>query len=282
MIGFMNNFIRLENSNLLVLVDVNYGGKIVKLINKDNGSNWVWFNDSKYSKYSPTEFSDYDSQWIGGYEELYPNDKVELINGKQAPDHGELWSSSWEIINNTAKSLEIKCEGYFSNSMIIKKFEIIGNKLLVNCEIKEIKFKNYLFKLHLALPVNRHSVEFGFKSFKKVDHQFGNIVQDDNLNDFLTSINADEGRNDFVYFYGIDSEIKIFDQNNNVCILEYDKETLPYFWIFQSRGGWNNLNVNVLEPCNSGLKDIQTAVKNNLIYIPKDNNFHTWYTIELI
>ena len=34
MIDFMNNFIRLENSNLLVLVDVNYGGKIVKLINK--------------------------------------------------------------------------------------------------------------------------------------------------------------------------------------------------------------------------------------------------------
>ena len=30
------------------------------------------------------------------------------------------------------------------------------------------------------------------------------------------------------------------------------------------------------------LKDIQTAVKNNLIYIPNDNNFHTWYTIELI
>ena len=52
----MNNFIRLENSNLLVLIDVNYGGKIVKLINKDNGSNWVWFNDSKYSKFSPTEF----------------------------------------------------------------------------------------------------------------------------------------------------------------------------------------------------------------------------------
>ena len=65
MIDFMNNFIRLENSNLLVLIDVNYGGKIVKLINKDNGSNWVWFNDSKYSKFSPTEFSDYDSQWIG-------------------------------------------------------------------------------------------------------------------------------------------------------------------------------------------------------------------------
>ena len=100
------------------------------------------------SKFSPTQYSDYDSQWIGGYEELYPNDKVELINGKHAPDHGELWSSSWEITSNTRTSLEIKCEGYFSNSMIIKKFELIGNKLFVNFEIKEIKFK----KLFIQTP----------------------------------------------------------------------------------------------------------------------------------
>ena len=47
----MNNFIKLENSNLLVLVDINYGGKIVKLTNKENGSNWVWFNDKKYQNF---------------------------------------------------------------------------------------------------------------------------------------------------------------------------------------------------------------------------------------
>ena len=278
----MNNFIKLENSNLLVLVDINFGGKIVKLKNKNNQSDWVWFDESKYNKFLPDKYSDYDSQWIGGYEELYPNDKVELMNGQLAPDHGELWSTHWKIIDSKETKLEIMCEGYFSNSTIIKKIELIENKVFVNYEVNNINFKNYLFKLHLALPVNSHVVKFKFESFKKVDHQFGNIVQDDNLNDFLTSINADEGRNDFVYFYGIDSEIKISDQNNNVCILEYDKVSLPYFWIFQSRGGWNNLNVNVLEPCNSGLKDIQTAVKNNLIYIPNDNNFYTWYTIELI
>ena len=272
----------LENNYIAVDIDEKYGGKITRLENKISEYDWVWFSNKKRKDFKPVAYSDYDSQWIGGYEELYPNDKVELMNDKQAPDHGELWSSTWEIINHSATSLEIKCDGYFSSSIIFKKFELIGNKLIVNLDIKKIKFKNYLFKLHLALPINNHAVEFEFESFKKVDNQFGNIVQEDNLNDFLTSINADERRNDFVYFYGINSEIKIFDQKDNICILEYDKDTLPYFWIFQSRGGWNNLNVNVLEPCNSGLKDIQTAVKNNLIYIPNDNNFHTWYTIELI
>ena len=91
----MNSFIKLENSNLLVLVDINYGGKIVKLTNKKR-MEVIGFGlmIKNYLKFSPAQYSDYDSQWIGGYEELYPNDKVELINGKHAPDHGELWSSS--------------------------------------------------------------------------------------------------------------------------------------------------------------------------------------------
>ena len=36
-----------------------------------------------------------------------------------------------------------------------------------------------------------------------------------------------------------------------------------------------------LEPCNSGLKDLADAVKSDLIYLPKSNNYKTWYTIEV-
>ena len=278
----MSDFIHLENEYILASIDYQYGGKLVELRNKKNNYNSVWFDKAEYANFSPLKFSDYDSQWIGGYEELFPNDKVELLSGNSAPDHGELWSSNWKIIKNTPTTLEIQCVGYFSNSTIAKKFELIDNKIFVNFYISNIKLDNYLFKLHLAMPINKTKVEFEFESFKKVDNKFGNIVENNNLNDFLSSINPNEGRNDFTYFYGINGPVKIFEDNNNICVLEYDKETLPYFWIFQSRGGWNNLNVNVLEPCNSGLKDIKTAVKNDLIFIPNDDNFCTWYTIELI
>lgn len=278
----MSNFIKIENDQITAVIDCQFGGKLIELRNKKTKYNWVWFDEKKYLSFLPTEYSDYDSQWLGGYEELYPNDKVQSINGKEAPDHGELWSSSWEIIKKTSTSLDIQCLGYFSNSIIIKKFKLNDNKISVNYEIKNIEFENYLFKLHLALPINKNIIEFDFKSFTKVDNKFGNIVEEDSLNDFLSSINPNEGRNDFVYFYGLNSKIKISDKEKNICILEYDKETLPYFWIFQSRGGWNDLNVNVLEPCNSGLKDIEEALKNNLIYTPNENNFCTWFTIELI
>ena len=76
-------------------------------------------------------------------------------------------------------------------------------------------------------------------------------------------------------------KIKVTNENNDMCVFEYDKSTLPYFWIFQSRGGWNNLNVNVLEPCNSGIKDLEEAIKQNKIFLPKSQNYKTWYTIEV-
>ena len=50
---------------------------------------------------------------------------------------------------------------------------------------------------------------------------------------------------------------------------------------FRTRGGWNNLNVNVIEPCSAGLKDIEEAYDNNLLYIPENNIFRTWYEIEV-
>ena len=82
-------------------------------------------------------------------------------------------------------------------------------------------------------------------------------------------------------FTGVDGKVTVTNENNDNCVFDYDKKTLPYFWIFQSRGGWNNLNVNVLEPCNSGLKDLKEAVNQNMIFIPKSQNFKTWYTIEV-
>ena len=115
-----------------------------------------------------------------------------------------------------------------------------------------------------------------------MDLKLDRIIGQNQINKFLSSVNANEGKNDFVYFYGVKKEVNIIDSNENICILDYDKETLPYLWIFQSRGGWNNLNVNVLEPCNSGLKDLKAAAEKNMIYIPNNECFKTWYSIEVV
>mgnify|MGYP001357709922 FL=1 len=277
----MSNNIKLENEFIFVDIDISHGGKPVKIIDKKNNINWVWYNSDQQKYFKPRKYSDYDTQWIGGYEELYPNDKVEIIGGRESPDHGELWSSNWKIINQSTEYLEISTRGYFSKTLVNKKFKLVRNKLNVSYDLSEINLEKFLFKLHLALPIDNNKIDFIFDRFKKVDNNFGNIVSSKNLNNFLSSINENQDSNDFVYFYGVDGKVYIQDQNENELKLTYDKETLPYFWIFQSRGGWNKLNVNVLEPCNSGLKDIEDAYEQNKLYLPQSDRYKTWYTIEV-
>tara|TARA_B100000902_G_scaffold270789_1_gene256666 strand:- start:3410 stop:4255 length:846 start_codon:yes stop_codon:yes gene_type:complete len=275
-----NRIISLENKNVIVLIDTFFGGKIIELTNKKTNYNWVWFLKNQYQNFNPSQFSDYDSQWIGGYEELFPNDKIEPVNGELAPDHGELWSSNWNLLNVSDDFLELSCEGYFSKSAINKKFILQENSIKVLYEIENFKLNKFLFKLHLAMPINETLIDFKFSSFQKVDKQFGNIISDHDLSSFLNNVNENESKNDFAYFYGNDGLINITNSDNKVRI-KYDQTSLPYLWIFQTRGGWNNLNVNVIEPCNAGLKDIEEAYDNNLLYIPENNIFKTWYEIEV-
>ena len=270
----------LENNYIAVDIDEKYGGKITRLENKISEYNWVWFNNEKRKDFNPVEYSDYDSQWIGGYEELFPNDKIESFNGDLAPDHGELWSSKWEIVDEHNDSLRLCCKGYFSESVIQKTFKLQENKVKVNYEINNIKLDKFLFKLHLAMPINKTSLEFKFTSFKKVDKKFGNIISNNDLSNFLNNVNENESKNDFAYFYETDGLVNITNGKNKL-VLNYDKKSLPYLWIFQTRGGWNNLNVNVIEPCNAGLKDVSEAYDNNLLYIPNNYRFSTWYEIEV-
>ena len=276
----MNNTVDLENEYLSLKIDTNHGGKIISILDKKNYTEWVWFKKNKQESFKPKKFSDYDSQWIGGYEELYPNDKVEEFDGIKAPDHGELWPVSWNVLNKCENNVELFCKGYFTNSLIFKNIILDEKKITVKYKILEIKSDKYLFKLHLALPINKNKIIFQYDHFKKVDENFGNIVTNNGIENFLTDVTTDQGSNDFLYFYGVNGKIEIQDGDFNSIFLDYDKKSLPYFWIFQSRGGWNDLNVNVLEPCNSGLKDIESARNQNLLYCPP-NQYKTWYSLEV-
>jgi galactose mutarotase-like enzyme len=275
-----NRFAYLHNEYIDLSIDTSYGGKITKLKNKSTNYDWVWYLENKQAIFKPVNFSDYDSQWIGGYEELFPNDKIQTLNGELAPDHGELWSSKWNVIDINDDFLKLSCVGYFSNSIVLKTFKLQENKVKVFYEINNIKLEKFLFKLHLAMPINKTSIDFKFSHFQKVDKDFGNIISYNDLSNFLNNVNENESKNDFAYFYGNDGLINITNGNNKVRI-KYDQVSLPYLWVFQTRGGWNNLNVNVVEPCNAGLKDTEEAFNNNLLYIPKNNTFSTWYEIEV-
>ena len=42
-----NKILKLENDEILVHIDTEFGGKIIELINKNTKHNWVWFESKQ-------------------------------------------------------------------------------------------------------------------------------------------------------------------------------------------------------------------------------------------
>jgi len=84
---------RLENHLLRVEVAPDIGGRIVSLINKADGTEWLWRNPAMPLRRVPAGTA-YDPEFYGGIDEQIPCDVPETFDGVTYPDHGELWTQA--------------------------------------------------------------------------------------------------------------------------------------------------------------------------------------------
>src|SRR6266571_293229 len=92
--------IRLESEVLRADIAPHVGGRLVSLVEKSSGHEFLWRNHARPLQPLPAG-SEYDPNFYGGIDELLPNDIPEEINGVACPDHGELWTTA----------LDWRCEG---------------------------------------------------------------------------------------------------------------------------------------------------------------------------
>lgn len=267
----------IENENLFVEIIPSLGGRVDKLVNKSSNYNWVW-NNPFIQKKIIEHGVDYDSNWQGGWEELFPNDAIEKFSWGYGNDHGDLWNHSWKIIDYSSNTIHLSTGSLGNNSSIDKVFYLNENKLRVNYKIS-IEFSDwYLFKLHLAIPIREKlEIKNTFKSIEKVDSEFGNIINTINQENFF---NLTENSNffDFGYLENLNDFVELKSKDNYLKIY-YDKKFFKYLWIFQTQGSWNNHNVVVVEPASNGRKEfIKAKQKNQIMYGPSD--IETFFEIE--
>src|SRR5437868_3017339 len=82
----------MESAFLKVDVVPGVGGRIVSLVHKPSGHEFLWHNPALRLELKPSG-AEYDPNFYGGIDELLPNDLAEPINGVECPDHGELWTT---------------------------------------------------------------------------------------------------------------------------------------------------------------------------------------------
>ena len=87
--------IALRGEELALTVFPEAGGKILDLVHRPTGFNFLWHNPRvELQKTYAGAF--FDDLWCGGWDELFPTDGRCEVDGNTYHDHGDLWIGPWE------------------------------------------------------------------------------------------------------------------------------------------------------------------------------------------
>lgn len=261
----------LENADVRAVVLPGLGGKIMSLIDKRADCELLWRNERVPVR--PVPFgSGYDDQFLGGWDELYPNDEPETLAGEPYPDHGEVWSLPWTATTGSTDGtawLELSLRTPISGSMITKRLTLgAGADLQVDYRVTNPTRTDlpHLWKSHVAVALQPDTmIELGAREV--LVHEFGlprarppggrtgwPYLEADGVRHDLRTLPDTRDR-------GVSEFLIATDLHRGSCgvthpgartglQLAWDVADLPSCWLFASYGGgWRDLDVLVLEPC---------------------------------
>jgi len=261
----------LENAVLRIVVLPGLGGKMLSLVDKRADTELLWRNDRVPLR--PAAFgSCYDDQFLGGWDELYPNDVPEELAGEPLPDHGELWAVPWSAsVGSTAEGawLELGVTGTITGTEVVKRIRLgSGPELTIDYRItnRHRVDQPFLWKSHVAVALHPDTVldlaagdvlvdEFGAPRARPESGRFRwpYLEADGTRHDLRTLPDTTErGVSEFLLATSMErGECSVTHPAEGTGLrLRWDRHELPSCWLFASYGGgWRGLDVLVLEPC---------------------------------
>jgi len=272
----------LESDSLRAVVLPALGARVWELEDKARGRQWIWNRGLANLRGQPVG-AVYDEVWVGGWEELFPNDAPGLFEGRNLPDHGEWWASSWQIAelrDGAEPRLRLTSRMNVIRASCSKEFRLLadGATLAVRYAIRSeerLPF-HFLFKQHLPIRLTPEcKLRLPGGRVRAVDASFGSRLSTtdefdwphapgkDRVADFRAVPAASSCQQEFLYvrelpepWCGVDDTRKLASIR-----MRFDTTFLPYVWLFLTYGGWRGYYTAVLEPCTNLPKDLSEAVQ---------------------
>jgi galactose mutarotase-like enzyme len=260
----------LENELLRVIVLPEAGAKIWQITYKPLDADLLWTNSRIPPARLPSN-SRYDDVWSGGWDELFPNDEVAVIDGESYPDHGELWTGEWQA-EPWSRGNEVGVRLQYTTP--ISSIEV-EKTIRLQRDQSRIEFRHrftnrgrtsfpFLWKLHPAMTVTpHHRIDFPPMQVALEPAFPGTLAGAGELSQWpfiktpagdidLRHVTPEDARQ-LYFFYGTEIEGNWCALTNTAsglaCGLQFDPKVFQCCWLFATYGGWRNYNVAVLEPC---------------------------------
>jgi hypothetical protein len=272
----------LETDSLRAVVLPALGARVWELEDKARGRQWIW-NCGLANLHEQPVSACYDDAWAGGWEELFPNDAPGQFEGRDLPDHGEWWASSWQIAElweGAEPGVRLTSRMHVIQAACSKEFRLLtdGATLAVRYGVRSEEHLpfHFLFKQHLPIRLTPDcKLRLPGGRARAVDASFGSRVSTteefawphapgrQGVTDLREVPGESSRQQEFLYvrelpepWCGVDDPRKAASIR-----MHFDSTLLPYVWLFLTYGGWRGHYSAVLEPCTNLPKDLAEAAR---------------------
>jgi galactose mutarotase-like enzyme len=278
----------LENAFLRIVVLPEAGARIWQITYKPLAADILW-NHSGLAPSAQALHASYDDNWCGGWDDLFPNDEAGLLAGLQVPDHGELWTGSWDTLPRDDKNLvrlDLRFHTPITHFLVERSLSLRRDSCVLELQYRLTNQSSiplpFLWKLHPAFTVSaQHRIDFpAMKVVRETDFP-GTLETAPPVFDWPIADTA-AGRLDLRnvpdvssralhFFYGTgytQGWCGITNRSNRLAAaLRFDPQVFSSCWLFATHGGWNDLNVVVLEPATGYPFRIQSMIDSGRAHV---------------
>jgi hypothetical protein len=252
--------VRLENALLQVDIAPEVGGKIVSLVEKRTGHEFLWRNEALRLVRLPPG-AEFDPNFYGGIDDLIPNDYPETVDGVPYPDHGELWTTP---MAHRVEGEELILEATLPHAKLnyTKRVHLRQDRPFVDLDYRIENLsgavRRFMWKLHAALRVEPgDAIVCPARTARVADLQWSRwhtlepfawpVIE----GNWADEIPPADGTCDFFYLYDLEAgRISWESAARGLRFgLEFDTGVFPFTWLFASYGGLLGYYTVVLEPC---------------------------------
>ena len=287
--GFDN--VLIENDFILAVFVPALGSKMIRLINKETGTQFLLDPQVKEKEFSnPGYGEEFSDKYAYGLDDCFPtvSSTIKDINvrGGGFPDHGELWSRPWNY-RITDKEILFKIFGAREKYSIDKVVSLAGNKLTVKYSLKNLSNRslNYIWCAHPLLrvtPGDKVILPFEVKELflnESTDAEIGSF------GDLLAWPIIEKNKNgvDYSLVQDIDfgKAVKCFSDRlkfgyaglhrvdcNETILFSFNPDEIKYLGVWLCYGGWpydsfkKQLTI-ALEPSSGRPDSLIEAIKRN-------------------
>lgn len=264
----------LNNGNIELAVVPELGAKIISLKDLRTGRDWMWHPANGLKLFGNQLGDDFSRSPLVGVDECLPTIVPCSWQGRELPDHGEVWSASWEVDSNAWQSgaLKTKVRLKLSPFVFERMIELVENEIRFNYRLKNLSIRDeaFVWAIHpllrlqtgdqLELPVSTRALLNGTTW----------------VDDVASAI--PKARQAKVFAAGVkEGQAAISNQDTG--------DRLEFIWsvtenntlgLWLTRGGWHGHHHFALEPTNADTDVLALAARQNNCGVVAASGFVTW------